>query len=246
MPIVLRRIERAMERPEEDLALDEALLRVLDAELERGADPSSGFLRFWESARHFVALGVSSKLREDVDAERCAEDGVPVLRRASGGGTVLQGPGCLNVSLVVSLDARAGLRDVTRSYRWVLKRAIEALGLAGARRRGISDLALGERKFAGSAQKRTPRALLHHSSILWDFDLELVSRYLREPAKRPDYRGTRAHAEFLMNCPLDAAEIRRRLATAWGPSAAAPAWEPPPLDAYIDERYGRREWNERF
>lgn len=242
----LRLVDRSLARPEENLALDEALLREVDEAVVQGAGADAGFLRFWESETLFVVLGVSSRVEEDVSRERSEEDGVPILRRASGGGTVLQGPGCLNVSIVVPLARAPVLRDVTKSYRWALERCIAGLDVPGAARRGRSDLALGDLKFAGSAQKRTPRVLLHHSSLLYAFDLALIERYLEEPRKQPEYRHGRRHAEFVTNLPLTAAEIRRRLAAAWDAVPPASGWRLPPLDELIAERYGRREWNLRF
>jgi hypothetical protein len=47
---------------------------------------------FWESDRHFVVLGRASSLTDDVHVAACRQDHIPVLRRASGGGTILQGP----------------------------------------------------------------------------------------------------------------------------------------------------------
>ena len=64
-------------------------------------------------------------LAKDVDEPACRADGVPVLRRASGGGTVLLGPGCLCFSLVLRYDRAPGLEDITVSYRHVLVGVVE-------------------------------------------------------------------------------------------------------------------------
>jgi len=129
-------LDLTMRTPEENLALDEALL----ASAEGGAGPASEreVLRFWESPEPFVVLGVSEKL-SGVKLDACEAAGVPVLRRSSGGGTVVQGPGCLNVALILSLEARASLRDVTRSYAEVLGRTASALG-PEVEAAGTSDL----------------------------------------------------------------------------------------------------------
>jgi lipoate---protein ligase len=46
-------------------------------------------------------VGYANKVAVEVNAAACAAGGVPIYRRCSGGGTVLQGPGCLNYSLVL-------------------------------------------------------------------------------------------------------------------------------------------------
>src|SRR5262245_19091088 len=73
----------------DNLALDEALLLAAE---ER---PAGGVLRLWEWPRPAVVLGAGCPLAQDVDEAACTAASVPVLRRASGGGTVLLGPGCL-------------------------------------------------------------------------------------------------------------------------------------------------------
>jgi lipoate-protein ligase A len=234
-------VDLTLPSPEENLALDEALLGLCSR-----ASPGTGreFLRFWESRERFVVLGVSGRLQAEVRTAECARDGIPVLRRVSGGGTVLQGPGCLSYALVLSLAERPDLRDLSRSYATVLERVAQALGIPDLGRRGTSDLAIGERKISGSAQKRTPGALLHHGTILHRFDATTVSRWLREPEKQPAYRAGRFHEAFLDNVALSAEEIKSRLAAAW--SAVQGPFEIPPLKPLIEERYGQRGWNERF
>ncbi len=92
----------------ENLALDEALL------IEADAGRRDRTLRFWEPADYAVVLGASRRLQSDVRVEDCRADGVPVLRRTSGGGTVVVGPGTLNVSVILPESAAPGLNTVDR------------------------------------------------------------------------------------------------------------------------------------
>jgi lipoate-protein ligase A len=57
--------------------------------------------------------------------------------------------------------------------------------------------------------------LLHHGTFLCDFDLGLMERYLKKPAREPAYRRGRSHGEFVANLPLSAETIRARLSRAW-------------------------------
>src|ERR1700736_770385 len=90
----------------DNLALDEALL--LEAEAGRAGE----VLRLWEWPHWAVVLGSGCRLTEDVDEAACLADSIPILRRASGGGTVLLGAGCLCYSLVLSYERSPALRDV--------------------------------------------------------------------------------------------------------------------------------------
>src|SRR5437879_4103551 len=90
----------------ENLALDEAML------LQAEAAASGEVLRIWEWPEPAVILGSGSRLAEDVDEATCQANRVPILRRASGGGTVLLNAGCLCYSLVLSYDRSPALREV--------------------------------------------------------------------------------------------------------------------------------------
>ena len=120
------------------------------------------------------------------------------------------GPGCLNVALVLSLDARPALADVTGSYAALLRAVADTLAIPNVTIRS-TDLALGNRKFVGHAQRRVQRTLLHHGTILYGFDLVLIEALLPEPPRRPSWRGSRRHHEFLTNAPLGRVDLVTRL-----------------------------------
>ena len=173
-------------------------------------------LLLWEADSACVVLPRSGAAEDHVHAS--ARRKLPVLRRESGGGAVLLGPGCLNYALVLSLDRRPAFLDVEESYAEILGALTAALPLPGARSIG-SDLIYDDRKFGGHAQRRTRRALLHHGTILYCFDLDRISGVLREPARQPPYRRGRTHDRFLMNAPISLSS----LVSAFESLAAGPA-----------------------
>ena len=181
-----------------------------------------------------------------MSAEACAAAGAPVLRRASGGGTVVLGPGCLCFSLVLSYDRAPRLNEIPESNRYILARVVNALSsLVSARVEGTSDLAAGGVKFSGNAQQRKRTHFLHHGTLLCGFDLACVSRYLNAPERQPEYRKERPHAEFVMNLPASADEVKRLLVAEWRPEGA---YAPVPLDAaraLVAEKYSRPDWTHR-
>ncbi|HEV3262522.1 MAG TPA: lipoate--protein ligase family protein [Gemmataceae bacterium] len=224
----------------ENLALDEALL--VQAEAGGGE-----VLRFWEWQDTAVVLGSGCRLAEDVHEAACRADGVPILRRASGGGTVLQAAGCLSYSLVLSYERSPALQGIRPSYAYILERVGEALNdlLPGIEHAGISDLAAGGQKFSGNAQQRKRTHLLHHGTLLYDFDVEVIGRYLRLPPRQPEYRQRRDHGEFLMNLPATAAELKRRLRDAWQADAALTAWPQEGVRQLVADKYTQAAWVRR-
>ena len=196
--------------PEENILFDDVLLYL--AEQSQGEET----LRFWESKELFIVLGRLSSLEEDIDLKEIEANRIRVLRRSSGGGTVLQGRGCLNYSLILNKNSHPGLFDLRKSYEYILgkvKTALDACGIRAAFH-PISDIALKDhqKKISGNAQKRGRHFILHHGTILYDFDLTLITRYLKMPKQIPDYRNKRAHTDFVSNAALDPTKFKEQLA----------------------------------
>jgi lipoate-protein ligase A len=225
----------------ENLALDEALL--IEADAGRG----ERVLRFWEPADYAVVMGASCRLEDDVSIDACQVDGVPILRRTSGGGTVVVGPGTLNVSVILPGSAAPGLSAVDVAHRYVLDwiaRAIEAAG-APVTLEGRGDLVIGGRKCGGSAQRRLKEWFMVHCSILYDFSLDRIVRYLTIPRRQPEYRHGRGHDDFLRNLGLPRNILLQAIRGDCGPgtcSAAALALVP----SLLAEKFSNRAWIERF
>jgi lipoate-protein ligase A len=237
----MRFLDLTLPSAEANLALDEALL--LEAEAGRGGET----LRLWEWPRPAVVLGSGCVLRDDVDEENCVADGVPILRRSSGGGTVLLGKGCLLFSLVLSYERDPALAEIRPSYVYILERVAAALEgiVPDVGPAGISDLAAGGWKVSGNAQQRKRTFLLHHGTLLYDFDLPLIGRYLRMPGRQPEYRAGRDHSAFVMNLPCGREELRRRLCGAWEAGEEVCAWPEEMVARLVAEKYATAAWVRR-
>ncbi len=171
--------------PADNLAFDEALLR---------AAPAAPILWIWRNTA-CVVVGRGQKIEREVKVDVCASDGVPVLRRASGGGTVFHDPGNLNVTLVLPGLALSGLVPSGTSDRplealgTLMSATVSELGLPP--RLGDRGLFVGESKLCGFAVFRTKTGLLAHSTLLVSTAAERVGRYLT--AAPPDSRPLDSH-----------------------------------------------------
>lgn len=241
MLMPLRWLDHTRPTVSQDLALDEALLEQAEAE------GGPGTLRLWSPPRHAVVLGASGKLADEVDPEACRREDIPIYRRSSGGGTVIVGPGALNVAVVLPVDADPALSGVETAQAFVLGRFAETIRRLGPRVevRGSGDLVLGDRKVAGSAQRRMRRHVLIHATILCDFPLDLIARCLRQPARQPAYRGGRGHGEFVANLGVDRMGLTEALRRAWDADDGAAI--PGALVARLDaEKFADPAWVGRF
>jgi lipoate-protein ligase A len=229
----------------EDLALDEALL--IEADAGRGGP----VLRFWEPLDYAVVLGASCRIKEDVLLDACRADGVRILRRPSGGGTVVVGPGVLCVSVILPENAGPSLSTIDGAHRYVLEwlaASIRSVGLP-VTLEGRGDLVLGGRKFGGSAQRRLKHWFMVHCSILYDFAIERIVRYLALPRRQPEYRAGRSHQDFLSSLALPRkvlSDAIRGNSPAGSCSALAPALPSVLLQSLVSDRYLNPAWIERF
>jgi len=224
-----------------NLALDEALL----LEAEGGA--AGEVLRFWEWLESAVVLGAGGQIAADVDESACAANGVPILRRASGGGTVLLGRGCLLFSLILAYEHDSALRDVNSSYRYILGRMAAAFRPLAEHLEhvGTSDLAIGGLKVSGNAQQRKRHYLLHHGSILYSFDCSLMTRYLRMPERQPPYRESRTHEAFVTNLPVERETLQRLIRAEWNAEEGLLTWPEARTGELVRDKYGTQEWTLR-
>ncbi|MCI0334356.1 MAG: lipoate--protein ligase family protein [Planctomycetes bacterium] len=243
----------------ENVALDEALLEWAEDE-----DPAWEFLRIWESPLPAVVVGRSSRVHQEVNVVACREQGIDIVRRTSGGAAIVAGPGCLMYAVVLSYKLRPELKDIRRAHAHVLGRHVEALqpvlaGLGNVAQTGTSDLAFvatdhpsgGARspvaqKFSGNSLRARRSHLLYHGTLLYNFDLCLLETCLRVPARQPDYRDKRSHADFVSNLPLARPTLVDALQRAWPTDSALTDWPAARVAALVADRFGRESWNYEF
>jgi len=256
----MKYLDLTLPTPEANLAGDEVLLDSCED------GDHDEILRIWEHTDPFVVLGYSNKVQKETNIDQARRAGLPVLRRCTGGGAVVQGPGCLNFSLVLRIPENGPLQSIGGTNVHILNRHKEALVtlLTGDSRNreaesqpsslpppvavnGHSDLTLGDLKFSGNAQRRRQKFLLFHGTFLLDVDIELIERVLPMPSRQPDYRRHRRHRDFLTNLrSVSAREIKEALQISW--RAQEPLREFP-ADRTADlaaNRYAAEEWTFKF
>jgi lipoate-protein ligase A len=193
----------------------------------------------------------------EVNVAACEARGIPVLRRCSGGGTVVQGPGCLNYTLVLRITADGPLHTIGIANQFIMRQNRAALQSLFPRTqtpdpkpqiavRGHTDLTIGDRKFSGNSQRRRKHHLLFHGTFLLNFDLALVSELLPMPSKQPDYREHRAHTEFLVNLNMSVEKVKAALRLAWKAEEPLKGFPTEKIAALARDKYAMHEWNFKF
>lgn len=248
----MRLLLNTCDEPARDLALEEAI----QAGLEAGTSPPTW--RLWQAARPAIVLGTGQEHLKEVAGDEARAANVPVLRRHSGGGAVLVGPGAINYSFFTYIKDLPGGETITGAMEAGLRpvlRALNSLGVA-AQLAGLSDVVVSGtdlRKIAGNAQARKRVSVLVHGTLLAEPDWALLERVLAFPSRAPDYRAGRGHRAFLtslkeLGAPAGLEDFARALAGVLGDLDRADAPQPDEsakASELLAEKYSRAEWNLR-
>ncbi len=179
-----------------------------------------------EPAQSFVSLGAFDDAASCLDQDYCRAHGIPVMRRETGGGMVLLGPGQVFYTLVLKRPHATVPSRVDEAYRYLSRAPIAVYRQFGitTRLRPINDIVTGEgRKIGGQGAGDINGCFCFVGSILLDFDTELMHRVvklpeedLRAPLKATLDEGLTSIRAHTAGRPEPAA-VKRALAQAFAP-----------------------------
>jgi len=179
------------ETPAMNVALDEVLTRAV-GNGERGPT-----LRFWGWANDAVILGRFQSVRNEVQVDNARSSNVDIVRRISGGGAMLVQPeGAITYSLYVPPSF---VRDLSfaESYEfldsWIVK-GLRSLGI-DAWYQPLNDITSSEGKIGGAAQARRFGAVLHHTTMAYDMNVDLLMNVLRIGQEKLSDKGLTSAAK---------------------------------------------------
>jgi len=186
----------------EQLKLEEALLRTSTENyclVNYGSTPA-------------IVMGISGKEEELIVKERLKEDPIPIIRRFSGGGTVVVDENTLFVTFLFNGE-KIGVPCRTDTVHQYLEQFWQKVFHPHPFKLIENDYVLGEKKMGGNAQYLTKDRWLHHTSFLWDFCPQKMG-LLSYPKKTPNYRNGRPHLDFLTklsNCFTSQEEFLQKI-----------------------------------
>ena len=200
----------------------------------------------WQNAP-CVVVGCYQNICAEVQVSALRRAGMPVLRRASGGGTVYHDLGNLNYSLMLPQQDM----DYERCLRPVIE-ALNAIGVPAGRNRSC-DIAIGEQKISGSAQWASHGRLLHHGTLLFSADLHALDAITtRHKSDSFASKGTPSaicpvtNIRDHISAPMDVETFRAALLDQMLPPGSARLELSPAQEAEVrrlrDEKYRSWEW----
>ncbi|MDR2179210.1 MAG: lipoate--protein ligase [Synergistaceae bacterium] len=202
-------VENKNTKPQYNLALEEYLCL-------RATRDGSRFFMLWQNEPSII-VGRFQNTLEEIDTAFVEERGIHVVRRNSGGGAVYHDLGNINYSFV--LPDSSGEFSSAFDFAFFTEpiiRALAALGVA-AESSGRNDLAIQGKKVSGGAQFRRGGVTLHHGTLLYNVDLEVLSQALRPSQDKFQSKAVKSVRSRVGNImpflpsPLPVAEFQERL-----------------------------------
>jgi lipoate-protein ligase A len=169
----------------EQLQLEEALLRT----------DARNWVLINEGSPAAIVMGISGKKEELVDSAKAQEQAIPLIRRFSGGGTVVVDENTLFITFISQKELHPFLPYPEPILKWSedLYKEVFAHPHFALRE---NDFVFGEKKFGGNALYIKKDRWLQHTSFLWDYNPKHMECLLH-PKKTPHYRAGRSHNTFL-------------------------------------------------
>ena len=189
-------IERPQTDPWFNIAAEEFILRHFTDDV----------LMLWQSTSS-VVVGKHQNTMAEVDMDFADASQIPVIRRISGGGTVFHDVGNINYSLIRSFEKN----NYPVDFMAFIKPLIEFLKTYGlnARFEGKNNLRIDVKKFSGNAAHVFKNRVMHHGTILFETNLELLEKVIQsKPDQFTDKAIKSVRAEVVNLSKLLPSEIK--------------------------------------
>ena len=169
----------------EQLLIEESLLRTNNQNwclINEGSLPS-------------IVMGISGKPHELINTKKIEHSPLPVIKRYSGGGTVIVDEETLFVSFIFEKEILSIPCYPEPLMKWSADFYKNALPIPEFQLKE-NDYTINHKKCGGNAQYITKNRFVHHTTFLWDYENEKMD-YLLQPKRIPTYREDRPHSDFL-------------------------------------------------
>ena len=206
------------------------------------------YLLLWQNDNTIV-VGQNQNTAQEIDPAFVKEHHITVVRRGTGGGAVYHDLGNLNYSFIT--DTGAAERLTMDRFTRPIVEALQNLGLH-AEASGRNDILVEGRKVSGTAQRLVHGRILHHGTLLFDSNPDMVAGALNvDPAKyqskgRKSVRSRIGNIRSFLKQDMTLQDFWAHLRVSLGKTDVAPeqltAEELAQVQRLKEEKYDTWEW----
>lgn len=146
------------------------------------------FIILWQNDNTIV-IGRHQNTIEEINSDFVQENNINVVRRITGGGAVYHDLGNLNFSFITGYDQN-DMIDY-KKYTIPVINALKKLGI-DAELSGRNDLTIDGKKFSGNAQSMHKGRILHHGTLLFDSNLDILGKVLNVQPDKIQSKGIKS------------------------------------------------------
>lgn len=152
--------------------------------------------KVWQPNDKFIVLGRSDNIDNSVIVENAQKLNLRIIKRPSGGHSVVLTPKTIVVSMVFKYNKQRPVDIFLIANRLIIS-CLELLGVENVNQKGISDICIGDRKIVGSSIYKKPDKYFYHAVINYAQNTDIFEQLLKHPSTEPSYRQGRSHKDFV-------------------------------------------------
>jgi lipoate-protein ligase A len=222
----------------ENMAIDQVLLE------SRAAGECSNTLRFLQFSTPSALVGCHQQLDQELRLDFCAERGIEVNRRITGGGAILFEPCHIGWEIIADRsDPRFRVPPAALSERFaaIFCEALRNATGIDARFRPRNDIEVNGRKISGTGGTTEGDAFLFQGTLLVDLDVPTMLRALRVPMEKLNAHEIDSLRERVttvrreLGFAPEGQFLKDAIARAFGKALSA-AWRPAGLNEWEQRR----------
>lgn len=151
---------------------------------------------FWIPNGKYIVLGRSDQPENAIFVEKAFQKNFNIIKRPSGGHTVILTPNTLVIAAKFSVYDHHPKQIFKRVNNFIIEQ-LRNLNIHNLKERGISDIAIGEKKILGSSIYKTTKFIFYHAVLNVSENPETINDLLKHPKREPAYRAHRSHLDFV-------------------------------------------------